>query len=173
VNRIAFIILSTACYLVSDASYCKGGHEVGASLSYLDRQSVVYDEAVRSSEVIMSALYLQDFGDFWAGGEMSYLSYRSSLSDTSGILFGAPFKYWIKGPESKGVGFYVIGTPFFGKQDNANGSASLMGVKTGPGLVLFLNDMLGIDTKLYYDYRRVGSNPEITTGLLSGFSVYF
>lgn len=170
---IAGVFVGIILHTLNPKVYAKGENEVGMSLSYSDRASEESGESVRTSEFSLSGLYLRSFKSFWAGGELVYLSSRSTNLNSGSLLFGVPFKYWMKGPESKGVGIYGFATPCFGKRDSADGSASILGLKMGPGLVVFLSDMLGIDTKLYYDYRRIGSNPEVTTGLTSGFSVYF
>jgi len=150
----------------------KGQQEVGFGLGYFDRQYQQDGQTLRQSNLDVSGRYLMPVKTFWTGFDLAYGSSRSTVSDSGHLSLGVPFKYWIKGPESKGIGFYVVGTPYFGRSTDAE-SNSFLGVSSGPGLVYFFSDLLGIDTRLYYDYRRVGSSPWVTTGLSSGFAVYF
>lgn len=168
-----FLPLLVASLLMAPSLFAKGENEVGSKLSYFDRQSQESGEKIRTSEMGLSVLYLRSLKSLWTGVEMSYGSTRSTNTNKGHMLLGVPFKYWMKGPESKGIGLYAVATPYFGREHEGDEGSSMMGFNMGPGIVVFLSDMLGIDTKIYYDYRRVGSSPWTTTGLASGFSVYF
>lgn len=151
----------------------KGDNELGVNFSYLDGKGDTDDGVVRSTQMTLSGVYLRNLKSYWIGGELTYDAYRSDAGSRNTLVLGAPVKYWLKGPDSKGVGLYGFVTPYFGKMDNGLQSGTVMGLKLGPALVVFLSDMLGVDTKIVYDYRKTGGKTSTTTGLLVGFSVYF
>lgn len=151
----------------------KGDNELGTSFSYLDGKGDTDEGVVHSTQMTLSGMYLRNLKSYWIGGELTYDAYRSDLTSRNTLVLGVPLKYWLKGPDSKGVGVYGFVTPYFGKLDNGLESGTLMGLKLGPSLVVFLSDMLGVDTKIVYDYRKTGGKTSTTTGLLVGFSVYF
>ncbi|MCX6116575.1 MAG: hypothetical protein NT027_03465 [Proteobacteria bacterium] len=157
----------------SPIAFSKGENEVGFDLQYSDTNASIDGEKVRGSSFVFNSLYLRNFKSVWSGVSIGYENSRSTLEDNAYVNFGVPFKYWIKGPESKGIGIAVQATPYFGKKDDSEGGGTMLGANLGPSLVVFMSDMLGIETKLYFDYRRVGSNSYTTTGLKAGFSVYF
>lgn len=163
-----------ACLLLLSSSrlWAKGDNEVGFGLSYLDRQATVDGEIVRTAGFTFDIDYLRSVKKFWTGVDFSYAALKSSVGDSGHLVLGVPFKYWIKGPESKGVGFYGIGTPYLGRSDEGTGSGSVLGLKMGPGVAVFISDLVAIDTRFYYDYR-MGSNPSTTTGMLVGCSLFF
>jgi hypothetical protein len=165
--------IAASLLLASSQLFAKGENEIGSFLSYYDRAETVGGDDVNTTHLGLDVLYIRSLKSFWLGGELSYASSRSSISSAGLFKVGVPLKYWIAGPESKGLGFYVMATPYFGREDDSDDAHSLLGVKMAPGLVIFLSDMVGIDTKIYYDYTREGSSPVVTTGLMSGFSIYF
>jgi hypothetical protein len=157
----------------SSVSMAKGDNELNFALHYTDQSAVVDGEKVSASSVGLGIRYLRSIKSFWAGAQLDYVSKRSTISASSLFIVGAPFKYWMKGPESKGVGFYVEGMPYLGKDDAGLQTGSLFGLSMGPGCAVFLNDMAAIDSKLFYDYRHVSSGTTTLTGLTSGLSIFF
>lgn len=159
--------------LFAPRAFAKGDNEFGFLLSYFDRQYEADGQKVKQVDIDFSGLYLTSLKSFWSGIELSYGTSRSSIVGTSSLKLGVPFKYWMKGPESKGIGIYAVATPYLGRVDSGDGGDTLLGLTMGPGIAYFLSDMVSVDTKLYYDYRRVGSSPWVTTGLMVGISTYF
>ena len=172
--RVALKCMIALCTLRgATLASAKGDNDLGANFSYLDGKGDTEDGVVHSTQMTLSGMYLRNLKSYWIGGELTYDAYRSEVSTRNTLVLGVPVKYWLKGPESKGVGFYGFVTPYFGKLDNGLESGTVMGLKLGPALVVFLSDMLGVDTKIVYDYRKTGGKTSTTTGLLVGFSVYF
>lgn len=173
--RVALVTPMIAlCALFGARLACaKGDNELSTNFSYLDGIADTDDGIVHSTQMTLTGAYLRNLKSYWIGGELTYDAYRSDLTSRNTLVLGVPFKYWLKGPDSKGVGLYGFVTPYFGKLDNGLESGPVMGLKLGPALVVFLSDMLGVDTKIVYDYRKTGGKTSTTTGLLVGFSVYF
>ena len=167
--------LMIAFYALLNATFAsaKGDNEIGASFSFLDGKGDTEDGVVHSTQTTLTGMYLRNLKSYWLGGELTYDAYRSESNNRNTLVLGVPMKYWLKGPDSKGVGLYGFVTPYYGKLDNGIDSGQVMGLKLGPALVVFLSDMLGVDTKIVYDYRKTGGKTSTTTGLLVGFSIYF
>lgn len=167
------ILVATGLLFSSSLAFAKGANELESSFSFLDGKSQTDDGMVHSTEMILNGAYLRLLGSYWLGGELTYDMYESDTTSRTTMIIGVPFKYWLKGPDSKGVGLYGFSTPYFGKLDNGIEAGTVFGLKLGPSLVAFLSDMVGVDTKLVYDYRKTSGQTSTTTGLLVGFSIFF
>lgn len=166
------MILAAICG--GQTASAKGSNELSSGFSYLTARADSEDNgAVKSTHLVLNLSYLRNIKSYWAGGELTYDSYSSDSTSTLTMILGGPLKYWFKGPESKGVGFYLYTTPYLGRADSQEGSGTVFGLKLGPGLGVFLSDLLSIDIKLVYDYRKTSGRTSTTTGLTTGFAIYF
>jgi hypothetical protein len=154
-------------------SFAASNNEISSSFEYIDRQDFVDDTKNLNSIIRLDVNYLRWISSYWLGGSLMYESWRASVSSQQSFLLGMPIKYWIKGPESKGIGFHVGSTPYIGKLYHFGSTPTVLGVKLGPGVTYHLANEVGVDTTLYYDYQRKGKHPSVTTGMKVGFNVFF
>lgn len=170
ITRLTALLLVTISTLAS----AKGDNEIETNFAYVDGKGDTDEGSIHATQITLNLAYLRNLKSYWVGGEFTYDMYRSDLTSHTTMILGAPFKYWLKGPDSKGVGLYGFVTPYLGKYDNGGDPAgTTYGFKLGPSLVVFMSDSVGVDTKIVYDYHKTGGKTWTTTGLLVGFSVFF